>query len=95
MRYRLESESLARVLEGSPERDFILDLWEEYEANASATARFVKELDRLEMGFEASVHAAEGSQRMGEFHDSARRAMRSPDLSELLETAIGGDDKHH
>jgi putative hydrolase of HD superfamily len=88
---RLEGESLARVLEGSPERGFILDLWEEYEANASATARFVKELDRLEMGFEASVHAAEGSQRMGEFHDSARLAVKSPELSELLEAAIRGD----
>jgi putative hydrolase of HD superfamily len=85
---RLEREALARVLEGSPERDFVTGLWEEYEAAQSAEARFVKELDRLEMGLEASVHAAEGSALMGEFHDSARRALVSPQLRAILELSL-------
>ncbi|HUX40550.1 MAG TPA: HD domain-containing protein [Rectinemataceae bacterium] len=85
---RLERDSILRVLEGSPEAAFVLELWEEYEATATPTARFVKELDRLEMGLEASVHEAGGSAAMGEFHDSARRALVTPNLRAMLEAAI-------
>ena len=81
----LERDSIGRVLADSPEAPFILGLWEEYEAAASPTARFVKELDRLEMGLEARVHAAGGSEAMGEFHESARRAVVTPGLRSILE----------
>lgn len=85
---RREGEAILRVLAGHPEAGFILGLWEEYEEARSPTARFVKELDRLELGLEASVHAAEGSTRMGEFHESARRAVADERLRSLLEEAI-------
>lgn len=84
---RLERDAIERVLEGSPERDFILELWEEFEAATSDEARFVKELDRLEMGLEASVHHAEGSPRMDEFYESARRSVTTERLRGILEGA--------
>jgi putative hydrolase of HD superfamily len=85
---RLERDSIERVLEGFPGKEEILSLWEEYEAASSPTARFVKELDRLELGLEASVHAAAGSERMAEFHERARRALGSPVLRAILEDSI-------
>ena len=88
----LERESILRVLEASPEADYIMGLWEEYEEAATPTARFVKELDRLEMGLEASVHAARGSTAMGEFHESARRALKTPSLRAILEAGIDSSD---
>lgn len=84
----LESESLDRVLEGYPEAEYFRGLWEEYEAAASPEARFVKELDRLEMGIQAALYRAEGSTRMEEFFESARKALSSPELAVLLEAAI-------
>jgi len=89
----LERAALLRVLEGSPEKDYVVGLWEEFEEARSPEARLVKELDRLEMGLEASVHAAEGSERMTEFHDSARRAISSPELRAILEASIRREGK--
>ena len=64
---RLEREALARALEGHPELDLWMALWEDFEYGKSPEARFVRQLDRLEMGFQAAVHRAEGSSAMGEF----------------------------
>ena len=38
-----------------------------------AEARFVRQLDRLEMGLQAALQEAEGFQGMAEFYDSARK----------------------
>ncbi|HOX17200.1 MAG TPA: HD domain-containing protein [Spirochaetales bacterium] len=86
---RLEREALLKALDGHPDRDTFLDAWEEFEAASTPEARFVKELDRLEMGLQAVLYRAEGSVRMDEFFASARRSVTSAPLRALLERAIG------
>ncbi|HET7838754.1 MAG TPA: HD domain-containing protein [Rectinemataceae bacterium] len=85
---RLERESILRALEGHSDLTWFLDLWEEFERGESPEARFVRELDRLEMGLQAALHRAEGHPGMEEFFASARRSVSSPALRSLLEDAI-------
>jgi putative hydrolases of HD superfamily len=85
----LEREAILRALEGHPDREWFLSLWEEFEAGATMEAKFVKQLDRLEMGLQAALQEAEGFPGMGEFYDSARRTVVEPRLRSMLEEAIG------
>ncbi len=84
----LERASILRALEGHPDAEWFLGLWKEFEECASPEARFVRELDRLEMGLQAALHGAEGQPGMLEFYESARRTVREPRLRALLEAAI-------
>lgn len=84
---RLERASIGRVLAGLPGGEEYLALWEEFEAGLSPEARFVRELDRLEMGLQAAAYRAEGNGRMGEFFESARRSVSAPGLRAMLEAA--------
>jgi putative hydrolases of HD superfamily len=85
---RLERDAIARALDGHPDRDWLLGLWEEFEDGTTPEARFVRQLDRLEMGLQAALHEAEGYPGMGEFYDSARRTVAEPRLRSVLEQAI-------
>ncbi len=92
-KFRLERESIERALEGHPDSAWFLDLWEEFERCESPEARFVRELDRLEMGLHAALHKAEGHAGMEEFFASARRTVESPRLRSLLEEAIAASTR--
>lgn len=84
----LERAAILRALDGHPDRDWFLGLWEDFEEGGSPEARFVRELDRLEMGLQAALHDAEGQPGMPEFFESARRSVREPRLRALLEEAV-------
>jgi len=85
---RLEREAIFKALDGFPERDWLLAFWEEFEAGESPEARFVRQLDRLEMGLQAALQDAEGFPGMEEFYESARRTVVEPRLRAVLEEAI-------
>lgn len=89
-KYRLERESLLRVLDGAPGAGEIFALWEEFEEGASPEARLLRRLDRLEMGIQAAVYRAEGFPRMEEFLESARKAVGGGVLGEVLAKVEGG-----
>lgn len=84
---RREAESLDRVLAGLPLAAEIRELWDDFEAGESPEARFVRQLDRLEMGVQAAAYRAEGHPRMEEFLDSADRAVGDPALRAVLAAA--------
>ena len=46
----------------------------------------MRQLDRLEMALQALVYEKQGHRNMGSFYHSAEEAVRSPELTELLET---------
>jgi putative hydrolase of HD superfamily len=89
----LERDAIDRALEGHPEREWLLSLWEEFEEGSTPEAAFVRQLDRLEMGLQAALQEAEGFPGMGEFYDSARRTVVEPRLRSLLEEAIAAAGK--
>lgn len=88
----LERDSIRRVLAGLRGGEEYLALWEEFEAGVSPEARFVRELDRLEMGLQAAAYRADGNHRMGEFFESARRSVSTPGLRAMLEAAVGATE---
>jgi putative hydrolases of HD superfamily len=79
-----EREGLWRVVGKLSKGEQYLALWEEYEAGETPEARFVKQVDRLEMAFQARVYQQQGFQSMGEFFASAEASIQDPVLKVLL-----------
>jgi len=86
---RLEREGFWQVAGKLPRGAEYLALWEEYEAGETREARFVKQVDRLEMAFQARVYQQQGFQPMEEFFASAEAGIHESFLRELL-TEIRG-----
>jgi len=89
----LELEAIERALDGHPDREWFLSLWEEFEECSTPEARFVRQLDRLEMGLQAALQDAEGHPGMEEFFESARKTVVEPRLRAILEEAIDAASK--
>lgn len=82
---QLEVQSVTEVLGKLPQGERYLKLWQEFEAGASPEAQFVRQIDRLEMGMQASVYRSQGMGNMQEFILSARQALIDQPLIDLLD----------
>ncbi len=90
---RREAEAVRRILTRLPQGQVFIDLWDEFEAGVSPEARFVRQIDRLEMGLQAAVYQRQGLVDGGEFFASASQALNDPTLAALLDefqTAASG-----
>ena len=85
-KHRLEAESFRAVIDKIPGGESFIEIWEEFEAGETPEARFVRQIDRLEMGLQAGVYQLEGASGMAEFLASARRALEHPRLVEILDS---------
>jgi putative hydrolase of HD superfamily len=75
---RLEAAAAAGLLGGLPRA---LAAWADYEAGESPEARFVHELDKLDMGLQALVYARQHPNlELDELRASADRGLRDPGL---------------
>jgi len=83
-KFRLELDSVRRVFSRLPAGDQYLTLWQEFEAGESPEARFVRQVDRLEMGLQAAVYTRQGFPNMAEFFTSAATSLTDPVLQNLL-----------
>lgn len=81
---RLERQSVEQVLSKLPGSSTHLRLWEEYEAAASPEARFVREIDRLEMGLQAAVYQQQNLVDPKDFFASAEKGLCDSRLLNLL-----------
>lgn len=84
---RRERASVLKVTDKLTGGAQLLALWEEYAAGRTAEAVFVKQIDRLEMGLQAVVYESQGFENLDEFIRSAREAIQTQELQELLEQA--------
>ena len=82
---RLEREGLRLVVEKLPNGASYLDLWEEFEAGQTPEARFVRQLDRLEMAFQAAVYETQGFGDLSEFFTTTDAVVVDPKLREIYE----------
>lgn len=80
-----EKESFRLVLRRVSCRDHLLSLFEEYEAAGSPEARFVRQLEKLEMALQASVYEQQQLGDFGEFLDSAGEVIEDRRLKTILE----------
>jgi putative hydrolase of HD superfamily len=80
-----EARAVVQILSRLPEGQDFIDLWDEFEAGVSPEARFVRQIDRLEMGLQAAVYQRQGLIAGEEFFASARQALTDPKLAALLD----------
>ena len=85
-KHELERASVERVFSRLPNGPDYLAIWEEFEAGETVEARFLREIDRLEMALQASVYEQEGWGGLSKFFASAAHALFTPELRKILET---------
>ncbi len=84
-----EQESVKQVLGKLPNGDAYIRLWATYEAGSTPEARFVRQIDRLEMALQASVYEHQEHGDLAEFFQSASKALTEPLLTDLLKQIAG------
>jgi putative hydrolase of HD superfamily len=86
---RREQAGAAQVLAKLPQGERYLALWEEYEQQHSPEARFVRQIDRLEMALQASVYEHQGLGDLSEFFDYVRSFLSESELQGILRELEG------
>ena len=84
-KHRLEREAFLRVVARLPRGADYLALWEEFEQGQTPEARLVRQLDRLEMAFQATVYEHQGLGDLGEFFDTTDQAVVDEVLRAVFE----------
>ncbi len=69
-KYKAELNGLEKLFEGFSEKDKFINLWKEFEENKTPEARFVKQLDKIEMVLQANVYEKLEGVDLNEFFDS-------------------------
>jgi putative hydrolases of HD superfamily len=79
-----EREAVQRIFSELPRGADYLALWEEYEQGTSFEARLVRQVDRLEMGLQATVYEHQGAGDLSQFFASVHKVLETPELQALL-----------
>ena len=74
-------DELSAMKELSPEW---VHLFEEYELGESEEAKFVKQLDKLDMGLQAMIYESKQGLDLSEFKESALSKISNSELSSLI-----------
>jgi putative hydrolase of HD superfamily len=88
-KHQREAASVQEVFAKLPGGEAYLQLWDEFEAGLSPEARFLRQMDRLEMGLQAHVYQRQGFENMAEFQRSAQEALTDQRLQQLLDSLDG------
>lgn len=83
-KHRREAAAAARLLDTAPH---LMSRWEEYARQSTREARWVRQLDKLDMALQASIYSRRGADT-AEFLDSARPGISDPTLISLFELAL-------
>uniref|UniRef100_H2PK96 5'-deoxynucleotidase HDDC2 n=1 Tax=Pongo abelii TaxID=9601 RepID=H2PK96_PONAB len=87
-KHRREEEAMKQITQLLPEdlRKELYELWEEYETQSSAEAKFVKQLDQCEMILQASEYEdlEHKPGRLQDFYDSTAGKFNHPEIVQLV-----------
>ncbi|XOV86674.1 MAG: HD domain-containing protein [Pseudomonadota bacterium] len=81
---RRETAAIHQIFGKLPGGEQLIDDWLEYESQSTPEARFVKEIDRLELAMQASVYQLQGKVNAEEFLNAAEQHVTSATLVEHL-----------
>jgi putative hydrolase of HD superfamily len=82
---KMERESLFRIFQDFPIREQYLQIWEEYEEGKTAESVFVRQVEKLEMAFQAKVYEAITQTDLSQFLESVSKILETQQLKEILE----------
>jgi putative hydrolase of HD superfamily len=80
----LEAEAMEKIFGKLPGGRDLIGIWQEYEAQESAEAKFVKQIDRLEFAFQASVYEHQDRIDGSDFYESVARQLKDETLQAEL-----------
>ncbi len=84
----LEKNTFDKILKHLPKniQNQYLSLWNEYQTNNSIEAKFVHQIDKLEMALQAKIYSKQikSNKELKSFFNSARREIHDPDLLNLF-----------
>ena len=80
----LERTALTQLLTNTPRADSITAIFEEYLSQDCEEARFIHQLDRLDMALLAVFYQRSSTAELRAFIDSAACAIRAPNLQEIV-----------
>ncbi|MBI3944127.1 MAG: HD domain-containing protein [Chloroflexi bacterium] len=84
-KHRQEQEAIDQVLAKLPNGAAYVALWQAYAGEETPEARFVRQVDRLELVLQATVYHQQGLLRdPAEFFASVRRVIVTPELLAIL-----------
>lgn len=83
-----ERKAIHKVLSKLRNGSDYIALWEEFQTRETKEARFIYQMDRLEMAFQASVYELQGYGDAQEFFDNTRKRLSDPELIKLLDDLI-------
>ncbi|HII15582.1 MAG TPA: HD domain-containing protein [Nanoarchaeota archaeon] len=83
-----ESAAIKKLFRSLPQGQKYVQIWEEYEEQKTPEARFVKEIDRLEMALQAAVYEKQGREDLEEFFPWVQQRVSSPKVKEILEDLL-------
>ena len=87
-KFRQEHTAVQDIFSGVEKGQEYINLWLEFEERKTATARYVKEWDQLQMVMQASRYRAAGFNGMEEFYESARPKIVSAELVDLFDRFV-------
>ena len=79
---RREHDAASGLFAGRPD---LFALWQQYERQQDPEARFVRQLDRLDLALQAVSYSTAEGPNLAEFLDSAGKFIREPALIEIFE----------
>jgi putative hydrolases of HD superfamily len=89
VRHRTEAAALQGLLGELSGGQALIAIWQAFEDGLEPEARFVRQMDKLEMGLQALRYVRSGEEgltrQLSEFLDSARVVVTDPELRDLLE----------
>jgi putative hydrolase of HD superfamily len=80
IKHARERDAMVALCAELPRGAQLVATWDAYEAQSDPEARFVRQLDRLDMALQALVYERSTGIDTGEFFDSAERVMQHPTL---------------
>jgi putative hydrolase of HD superfamily len=87
-KHLLEKDAFKLVFKNIFKGDDYLKIWEEYEKGVTPEAKFVKEIDKLEMLLQAFIYDTQGFDVLREFQFSAKEGISSKVLQEIVDEIV-------
>jgi putative hydrolases of HD superfamily len=85
---RGEQESIDRVFSKMHYPERYADIWREYQSQSTPEARFIKQVDRLEMALQANLYEKLQYQGLEEFFTYVKDRVSEPELVSILDELI-------
>ncbi len=80
-----ESKAFKQLFSGFKGADGYQKLWKEYSKQSSAEAKFVAQIDKIEMVLQASIYEKMTRHDLQDFYDSVLSVITSPKLRKILQ----------